>query len=58
MLSPEEIRLECLKLAHAHGRMPEEVTGRAEVYEKFVVGPEPKGDKTLRLPGKAGNSAK
>ena len=35
-----EIRLECLKLAHTHGREIAEVVGRASEYEKFVLGEE------------------
>lgn len=37
-----EIRLECLKLAHTHGRNSEEAIGRAKEYEKYVTQDEPK----------------
>lgn len=35
----EFLRLECLKLAHAHGREIVEVVHRAKEYEKFVSDP-------------------
>jgi len=35
-MSPIEIRLECLKLAHAHGRETPQVVERAASYAKWV----------------------
>jgi hypothetical protein len=37
-----EIRLECLKLAHTHGRGEAEVIGRAKIYEEYLLGQEGK----------------
>ncbi|SOD41326.1 hypothetical protein [Nitrosovibrio sp. Nv4] len=55
MPSLEEVRIECLKLAHAHSREATQVIERAKIYEGYVVGAAAKG-KTLGLPGKTGNS--
>ena len=53
----EEIRIECLKLAHRHDREAAQVVEHAKVYEKFVAGdsiPEVKqGRPTLGLPNKS-----
>lgn len=38
-MTKDELRLECLKLAHTHGRDPDQVIDRAEKYEAFVAGP-------------------
>lgn len=37
-MSPEQIRLECLRLAHRHDRQPSEVIVTAKEYEAFVSG--------------------
>jgi hypothetical protein len=37
-MSPEEIRLECLKLAHRHDHAPATVIDRAKEYEAFAIG--------------------
>lgn len=36
-MTPEEIRIECLKLAHRHDREPAQVVETAQVYERFVA---------------------
>lgn len=36
MVTKTEIRLECLKLAHAQGREPSQVVERAREYENYV----------------------
>jgi hypothetical protein len=33
-----EIKLECLKLAHTHGRTSAEAIERAKVYESYILG--------------------
>jgi len=37
-MTTEEIRIECLKIAHAHGRSNAEVVERARVFEQYVAG--------------------
>jgi len=37
-MTTEEIRIECLKIAHAHGRSNAEVVERARAFEQYVVG--------------------
>ena len=50
------LRLECLKLAHAHGREIVEVVHRASEYEKFVTDSlnkdAPKAEKSATPPQK------
>lgn len=36
-MTKDEVRLECLKLAHTHGREAVEVIARARNYESFVT---------------------
>ena len=65
MLTKSDIRLECLKLAHAHGREAPQVIERAKAYEAYVTEDfkaaeskpeEPNGKKaTIKANGKAGN---
>lgn len=43
-MTPEEIRIECLKLAHRHDREPAQVVETAKAYEGFVTGDQPKQD--------------
>lgn len=45
-MSQAEIRLECLKLAHRHDRMPGEVTATAEHYVKWVCASSPTTDES------------
>lgn len=35
-MNPEQIRLECLKLAHRHDHTAEMVVDRAKVFERYV----------------------
>lgn len=35
----QQLRLECLRLAHTHGITPTEVLGKAEMYVKFILAP-------------------
>lgn len=56
-MTKDELRLECLKLAHTHGREPAQVIERAKAYEAYLtVDPTaeipPKG--TLKLEPKPG----
>lgn len=43
-MTPEEIRIECLKLAHRHDRESAHVVATASEYEKFVTGDSSKQD--------------
>lgn len=55
-MTPEQIRLECLKLAHRHDREPAQVVARAEEYERYVSSPLPAPEPPRRgRPRKAGN---
>lgn len=63
-MTPAEIRIECLKLAHRADREPEDILRRAREFEKYVVEQpapnpfdehKPAGRETLSLMGKAGN---
>jgi hypothetical protein len=56
-MTKDELRLECLKLAHAHGREPQEVVARAKEYEAYVSTdptPETPAKGTLKLDPKPG----
>ena len=44
-MSPDEIRLECLRLAHRKDQTPEQIVEQAQKFEKFVAGAQ-----TLRAP--------
>ena len=65
MLTKSDIRLECLKLAHVHGRETHQVIERARAYESFLLEEfkaaeskteEPSGKKSqVKANGKAGN---
>lgn len=46
-MEPEQIRLECLKLAHRHDHTAEEVVARAEMFERYVQSQAPE-----RKPGR------
>lgn len=37
-MTKDEIRLECLKLAHRHDRKADDVVAHAREYERYVVG--------------------
>lgn len=37
-MTPEQIRLECLRLVHRHDHTAEQVTARAKSYEAYVSG--------------------
>lgn len=43
-MTPEEIRIECLKLAHRHDREPAQVVENAKVYEDYISGARLKQD--------------
>jgi hypothetical protein len=51
-MTPEEIRFECLKLAHRHDWDASQVTAKAHAYELFVRGPDKQAGQaaTLGLP--------
>lgn len=40
-LSPDAIRLECLRLAHRNDKDAQSVVDRATEYERFVLGSDP-----------------
>lgn len=52
-MSPEQIRLECLKLAHRHDHTAEMVVARAEVFERYIQSQAP--DRKVGRPTKAPN---
>jgi hypothetical protein len=54
-MSPEEVRLEALKLAHRHDRDPAQVVQVAKVYEDFVLGTPHAESPPPRRGRKAGN---
>jgi len=49
-MDPEQIRLECLKLAHRHDHTAEMVVDRAKVFERYV--------QESQAPAKAGRPTK
>lgn len=49
-MTPESIRLECLKLVHRHDRDAQEIVARATEFERYVQG--------SQSPAKAGGTAK
>jgi hypothetical protein len=52
----EEIRIECLRIAHSHGLSNEQAVERAQVFENFVTGGTGKSvpaQATLSVPRKA-----
>jgi hypothetical protein len=52
-MNPEQIRLECLKLAYRHDLSTDEVVGRAEILERYIQGQAP--DRKVGRPIKANN---
>lgn len=49
-MTEQEIRLECLKLAHRNDRLAAQVVEHAKVYEAYAIGPKPETpNKTLTL---------
>jgi|Laugrefa1bdmlbdn_1035148.scaffolds.fasta_scaffold05237_2 hypothetical protein len=60
MMDIAQIRLECLKLAHRSDLPPNEVVGRAVLYEQYVVQREqviPENRTPKRPGGQAGKTA-
>lgn len=51
-MTEEQLRLECLKLAHSHGLPVTEVLAKAKSYEEFVAGkPAAKQDSPEKVQG-------
>lgn len=40
-MSPEQIRLECLRLVHRHDRTPDDIVDTARTFENYVAGTTP-----------------
>jgi hypothetical protein len=53
-MEPEQIRLECLKLAHRHDHTAEMVVDRAKVFERYVQDSQA-ADRKVGRPTKATN---
>ena len=49
-MDPEQIRLECLKLAHRHDHTADMVVDRAKVFERYI--------QESQAPAKAGRPTK
>ncbi len=52
-MTPEQIRLECLRLVHRHDHTAEQVTARAKTYEAYVSGDTAKAPSATRAKGAA-----